>query len=208
MKRLLDIVLACVGIVLLSPILVAVAVAVLVDSGRPVLFKQERVGRNFTPFHLYKFRSMHVATPGVVITVSGDPRVTRVGRFLRTSKLDELPQLLNVIRGDMSLVGARPEVRRYVDLFPEDYAHVLSVRPGVTSPASLKYRHESELLATSSDPERLYVERILPDKLAIERDYVDHQTLRLDLRIMGATVVAAFRPFRRGMMTRGSNEHT
>jgi len=193
MKRVLDIVLASIGVVLLAPVLTVIAAAVVIDSGTPILFRQERVGRNFRPFVLYKFRSMRVEAPGSLITASGDPRVTRVGRFLRSTKLDELPQLINVIRGDMSIVGPRPEVRRYVELFRDDYANILSVRPGITDLASVKYRDESKVLATSEDPERTYVEQILPDKIALAMTYVREQSAWLDLRILVGTAVRVLR---------------
>src|SRR5262249_55066954 len=155
-----------------SPVLAVAALAVRVDSPGPILFKQQRIGRNFRPFWMYKFRTMVVDAPkrGGPLTAGADPRITRVGRWLRKSKIDELPQLVNVLVGDMSLVGPRPEVPKFVELFRDDYAYVLTVRPGLTDPASVKYRDEAALLAGSSDPEREYVERILPDKIALSRE--------------------------------------
>jgi len=189
MKRVLDVVLAGAGIVLLSPVFVIAAVAILIDSGRPILFRQVRVGRDYRPFVLYKLRSMSQESTGLPITADGDPRVTCVGRLLRSTKLDELPQLINVIRGDMSLVGPRPEVQRYVDLFHDDYVDILAVRPGITDLASVKYRNESQLLAASADPERTYLQDILPDKIALSKEYVGQHSMRLDLRILIGTVV-------------------
>jgi len=179
------------GLVVLSPILLLAAIAVKLGSRGPVLFAQERVGRNFRPFRIFKFRTMVVDAErrGAQITAGADPRITRTGRLLRKSKIDELPQLWNVLVGDMSLVGPRPEVPRYVELFREDYVYVLAVRPGITDTASVKYRDEAEQLATAADPQREYVERILPDKIALAREYVTHATFFGDLGILLQTLV-------------------
>jgi lipopolysaccharide/colanic/teichoic acid biosynthesis glycosyltransferase len=188
-KRTLDIVAAAVGLVLTSPLLLLAAAAVRLDSPGSVLFVQKRVGRNFRRFGIYKFRTMVADAPrtGGEITFGGDRRITRVGRILRKTKLDELPQLVNVLLGHMSLVGPRPEVPRYVEMFRDDYAYVLSVRPGMTDPASVKYRHEAEQLAASADPEREYAERILPDKIALARQYIDSASFTGDLLILAKT---------------------
>ncbi len=156
------------------------AVAVRLDSRGPVLFVQQRVGRNFVPFDILKFRTMvaDANRRGGQITSGNDARITRVGRWLRKLKLDELPQLINVVRGDMSLVGPRPEVPQFVALFRDDYATVLAVRPGLTDAASIKYRDEAAVLAASDDPRRAYVEQVLPDKIALARDYVQRSVLR------------------------------
>jgi lipopolysaccharide/colanic/teichoic acid biosynthesis glycosyltransferase len=153
------------------------------------MFRQERIGRRFRPFKIYKFRTMVVDAPkqGAEITAGRDPRITRVGGFIRKWKIDEFPQLINVLKGEMSLVGPRPEVPRYVQMFREDYACVLSVRPGITDPASLKYRNESELLAGYENPEQHYVEVILPDKIAMAKEYVAHSSLRLDIGLLWKT---------------------
>jgi lipopolysaccharide/colanic/teichoic acid biosynthesis glycosyltransferase len=174
----------------LSPFLLVIAVAVKCSSRGPVLFKQERVGRGFHPFRIYKFRTMVVDAPklGLQITAGEDPRITRVGRFLRKWKLDELPQLFNVVKGDMSLVGPRPEVPRYVEMFREDYACVLSVRPGITDPASLKYRDEAAVLAASADPEETYVREILPEKISLAKQYVAEASLRGDIALIWQTI--------------------
>lgn len=189
-KRLFDFTAAAIGLPLISPVLLVVGLAVWLDSDGPILFKQVRVGRGVRPFTIYKFRTMTAvpASRRPAITVAHDAQITRVGRWLRKSKIDELPQLFNVLRGDMSLVGPRPEVPEYVDVFPERFAQLLRVRPGITDPASLRYRNESELLATSGDPELEYRERILPDKLRLSIDYAEHATLRTDIRLIFETL--------------------
>lgn len=192
-KRLFDVFCAGLGLLLLSPLWILVAIWIKLDSPGPVLFRQERVGRFGQPFFIHKFRSMRVDAPalGPQITVGDDPRITRSGRFLRASKIDELPQLWDVLRGAMSLVGPRPEVPRYVALYtPAQRELVLSVRPGITDPASLQFRHESEILARAADPEREYVEVILPAKLRIAGDYVRHASVWGDLRLILATLGA------------------
>jgi len=192
-KRLFDVALSAAGLVLLSPVLATIALWVRRDSPGPALFRQERVGRGGVVFRIHKFRTM-ANDPGRTeraLTIGADPRITRAGRFLRRTKLDELPQLIDVLLGDMSLVGPRPEVPHYVATYPEAIrAKVLSVRPGITDTASLKFRNESELLAGAADPEREYREVVLPAKLRLAVDYVDHATLAGDLRLLGRTVRA------------------
>lgn len=192
-KRLFDILCAGVGLLLLSPLLLVVAVWVKLDSRGPVMFRQERVGRFGRTFRIHKFRTMRVDAPtlGPEITIGDDARITRSGRWLRASKVDELPQLWDVLRGAMSLVGPRPEVPRYVALYPEELrALVLSVRPGITDPASLSFRNESELLAQAEDPEREYVEVVMPMKLRLAADYVRNASLGGDIRLILATLGA------------------
>ncbi|WP_416760914.1 sugar transferase [Roseateles sp. So40a] len=192
-KRLFDILCAGVGLLLLSPLLLAVAVWVKLDSRGPVMFRQERVGRFGVPFRIHKFRTMRVDAPtlGPQITIGDDARITRSGRWLRASKVDELPQLWDVLRGAMSLVGPRPEVPRYVALYPDALRElVLSVRPGITDPASLSFRNESELLARAADPEREYVEVVMPMKLGLAADYVRNASLAGDIRLILATLGA------------------
>lgn len=189
-KRALDLLAAATGLVVLFPLLLFIAVAVKLDSPGPVLFRQERVGRNGELFRIRKFRTMVRDAPrlGGAITVGHDPRITRVGHWLRQYKLDELPQLIDVLLGDMSLVGPRPEVPRYVALYPPGIRErVLSVRPGLTDNASLAYIDESAQLAGAADPEREYVEKILPEKLRLYVEYVDNRSLALDLSIIGRT---------------------
>ncbi len=197
-KRLLDILLSAAGLLLLSPLLLLIAVAVRVDSAGPVLFRQSRVGRGGEPFEILKFRSMVHAGRDIVtgpeVTASTDRRITRLGAILRRSKLDELPQLFNVLRGDMSLVGPRPEVPRYVALYPIDARQeIFSVRPGLTDEAAIEFRHESDLLAKASDPERTYVEEILPRKIEHYRRYVRTRSLSGDLGILVRTVLRVAR---------------
>lgn len=187
-KRLLDMLASGLGLLLLAPLLLAVAVWIRLDSPGPVLFRQTRVGRFGVPFTIHKFRTMRVE-PGAAITVGEDPRITRSGRFLRASKLDELPQLWDVLRGAMSLVGPRPELPRYVELYPKDLREqVLSVRPGITDPASLAFSHEAELLAAAADPEREYREVVLPAKLKLSAEYAARANLATDLHLIAATL--------------------
>lgn len=187
-KRLFDVVASALGLLLLLPLMLSIATWVRLDSPGPVLFRQTRVGRFGRPFTIHKFRTMRVE-PGAAITVGEDPRITRSGRILRASKLDELPQLWDVLRGAMSLVGPRPELPRYVELYPADLREqVLSVRPGITDPASLAFSCEAELLATAADPEREYVEVVMPAKLRLSADYAARASLAADLRLIVRTL--------------------
>lgn len=196
-KRAVDVLAAALGLLLLAPLLGLIALAVKLDSRGPVFFRQERVGLGGERFRMFKFRTMVVDAEarGLQITVAGDARITRVGRFLRRHKLDELPQLIDVLRGTMSLVGPRPEVPRYVQRYPEHLRErVLSVRPGVTDIASLRFGREAELLAKAPNPERHYVEVILPEKLRVAADYLENATLASDLRLVGLTLRTVFVP--------------
>lgn len=178
-----------VGLVVLSPLFAVLAVWIKADSRGPVFYRQTRVGRNNKDFRLYKFRSMRPDSDKLgLITVGGrDPRVTRSGYYIRKYKLDELPQLINVFVGDMSLVGPRPEVRKYVDMYTAEQLHVLDVRPGITSLASIRYRNENDVLAASDDPERCYIERVMPDKLEIDLEYVARAGLWSDIKLIFTT---------------------
>ena len=190
-KRAFDLLLAGLGLLLLSPLLLLIALAVRLDSAGPVFYRQVRVGRDGVPFRIHKFRTMthDPRAAGPQITVGADPRITRVGAWLRRHKLDELPQLVDVLQGTMSLVGPRPEVPRYVALYPEALrAKVLSVRPGITDLASIAFRHESELLARAADPEREYVQVVMPQKLALAARYAETASLGLDLKILWRTL--------------------
>jgi len=193
-KRALDILLATAGLVLLSPVLGVLACFIKLTSRGPVFYRQVRIGKDGRPFHILKFRSMVMQTSkgDLTITVSRDPRVTAIGRFLRRYKIDELPQLWNVVRGDMSLVGPRPELLVYVDAYTPEQLKVLSVRPGITDPASLAYRYEEEMLAEQCDPDQFYRTRILPDKLARNRAYLQKITLQNDIRIILKTISSSF----------------
>jgi len=195
-KRGFDLLFATVGLVMMSPVLAVIAVWVAVDSPGPPLFRQERVGRHGRPFKVVKFRTMRVdqdRTAGL-LTADNDHRVTRAGRFLRRSKLDELPQLVNVVKGEMSLVGPRPEVARYIDLYPPDVRDVvLSVRPGITDYAALAFRDESSLMPDPGTAEETYVTTILPRKLELYQRYIADQSMATDLRIILATIGAVVR---------------
>ena len=194
-KRAFDMAFSATVLLLLAPLLAVIALWVRRDSPGPIIYQQERVGRHVQLFRIYKFRTMRVGADaaGPQITVGADTRITRAGQFLRRTKLDELPQFANVLCGDMSVVGPRPEVPRYVALYPAEVAaQVLSVRPGITDLASLAYRDESEVLARSSDPERVYVQEILPAKLQYACQYVRERSLWLDLRIISRTAAAVF----------------
>ena len=184
-KRLFDLFGAALALSLLSPLLLLVALRIKLDSPGPVFFRQQRVGRHGVPFFIHKFRTMAHGAPGLEITVGADPRITRVGGWLRRTRVDELPQLIDVLQGTMSLVGPRPEVPRYVAHYPPALrARVLAVRPGITDPASLQALDESALLARAADPEREYIERILPAKLQASADYAESATLRSDLAVL------------------------
>lgn len=189
-KRLLDVAAAACGIVLLSPLMLLAALAVKAGSRGPLIFSHRRVGRGFSPFYAYKFRTMlHGADKaGSSITSGGDARITSVGRLLRKTKLDELPQLFNVLAGDMSLVGPRPEVENYVQLFKDDYSEILRVRPGITDYAAVEFRDEEAVLAGYADHEKAYREEILPAKIRLYRKYLEEISLFTDLKILVSTV--------------------
>lgn len=189
MKRLFDIISSGLGLIVLSPLFAVLAVWIKLDSKGPVFYRQTRVGLDNKDFRLYKFRSMRPDSDKLgLITVGGhDPRVTRSGYYIRKYKLDEFPQLINVFVGDMSLVGPRPEVRKYVDMYTPEQMRVLSVRPGITSLASIRYRNENDILAAAEDPDRCYIEQVMPDKLAIDLEYVDRATLWNDIKLIFST---------------------
>jgi lipopolysaccharide/colanic/teichoic acid biosynthesis glycosyltransferase len=191
LKRLIDLLLSAVGLVLLSPLLLALALAIKLDSPGPVFFRQERVGRGGRAFRIHKFRTMQhrPATPGLQLTVGEDARITRIGHWLRARRFDELPQLIDVFVGDMSLVGPRPEVPRYVAHYtPEQRAKVLSVRPGITDPASLAFRDEARILAGAADPERAYIEEVMPQKLRHAMAYAEQASAWTDLCVLARTL--------------------
>lgn len=190
MKRLFDIVASVCGLLILSPVLILVGIWIKIDSPGPVFYRQLRVGRYNKDFRIFKFRSMRVgADKKGLITVGGhDPRVTRSGYFIRKYKLDEFPQLINVFIGDMSLVGPRPEVRKYVDLYTPEQMHVLDVRPGVTSLASIRYRNENDLLSKAEDPDKFYVDVVMQDKLAIDLEYVRNSSFWYDIKLIFETL--------------------
>ncbi len=189
MKRLFDIVMSGLGLLVLSPIFLIIAVWIKLDSKGPVFYRQVRVGRYNKDFRIFKFRSMRVgADKGSLVTIGGhDPRITRSGYFIRKFKLDELPQLINVFVGDMSLVGPRPEVRHYVDYWTPEQMHVLDVRPGITDPASIKFRNENDLMEKADDPEKYYIEVIMQEKIKLYLEYVEHHTFFGDIGLIFKT---------------------
>jgi len=193
--RFFDFILSLVGLVVLAPIFIVLAIWIKIDSKGPVFYKQVRVGQNSIDFGLFKFRSMVVdADKKGLITVGGrDPRITRSGYFIRKYKLDELPQLINVLVGDMSLVGPRPEVRKYVDLYTDEQQKVLSVKPGITDYASIEYMDENEVLGKSSDPEKTYIEEIMPEKIKYNMKYISNKSLFEYFKIILLTVLKIVR---------------
>jgi lipopolysaccharide/colanic/teichoic acid biosynthesis glycosyltransferase len=190
LKRLFDLVFSLVGLVVCFPIIIIVAVLIKLDSKGPVFFRQERVGRNFKSFKMNKFRTMKndAGVNGPMITVGGDTRITRIGRFLRKHKIDELPQLFNVLKGEMSFVGPRPEVKEYVQLYKSDYKKLLSIRPGITDPASIKYSDEENILSVSENWEEEYQKRILPEKINLSLRYIENHDIMTDFKLIIKTI--------------------
>ena len=190
MTRLCDIVFSLFGLLILSPLLLIVALWIIIDDPGPVFYRQQRVGKDNKDFGLLKFRSMRIGADKMSLITIGDhdPRVTRAGYYIRKYKLDELPQLWNVLIGDMSLVGPRPEVRRYVDIYTEEQRRVLNVRPGITDYASIEYIDENRLLAQSADPDKTYIEQIIPAKIRLNMRYIEHQTLGEYFKIILLTI--------------------
>ena len=197
MKRLFDIVVSLVGLICFFPVLFLAAILIKLDSPGPVFFRQTRMGMRFRSFQILKFRTMVEDAPklGGPITYGNDPRITRAGRILRKTKLDELPQLINVLKGEMTFVGPRPEVPRYVELFRDDYREILKIRPGITDLASIKYCDEAGLLAQSQNPEEEYVGHVLPDKIRLAKEYLHRSSIFFDLVVIFKTL--------RGLLTRG-----
>ncbi len=189
MKRLFDIVASGCGLIVLSPVFMILAIWIKLDSPGPVFYRQVRVGRGNKDFRIFKFRSMRVGSDkGSLVTIGGhDPRITRSGYFIRKFKLDEFPQLINVFVGDMSLVGPRPEVRHYVDYWTPEQMHVLDVRPGITDPASIKFRNENELMEAASDPEKYYIEFIMQEKIKLYLEYVLNHSFFGDIGLIFKT---------------------
>ena len=198
LKEIFDRSVSALSLVLLSPLFLAIALAVKAGDRGTVFFRQTRIGKGGKPFTIFKFRSMTQCQPSSSskITASGDSRITLVGRFLRDSKLDELPQLWNILRGDMSFVGPRPEVKRYVQLYDDEQKEVLSVRPGLTDFATLEFRNEEKLLAGFDDKEAGYIEVVLPEKLRLSLNYVESASLWVDLKILYKTFWAVIMPDR------------
>jgi lipopolysaccharide/colanic/teichoic acid biosynthesis glycosyltransferase len=189
MIRLFDIFFSALGLIILFPFFVVFYLLIRIESKGGAFYIQERIGKNGKPFGLYKFRTMRVGsdTEGLLTVGERDSRITRIGYILRKTKIDELPQLLNVLKGDMSLVGPRPEVRKYTDLYTEEQRKVLSVRPGITDYASIEYVNENELLSKADDPERMYIEEVMPDKIKLNMKYLKHYTVGEYFRIIFLT---------------------
>ena len=190
-KRIFDFIVSLFGVIIISPILLIVAIAIKIDSKGNVLFLQKRVGKKGKPFYIYKFRTMVTDAEklGKQITVGKDNRITKVGDFLRRYKIDELPQLFNVIKGDMSLVGPRPEVPRYVELYTEEERMVLEVRPGITDLASLRYKDENDILGKVENPEEYYINVIMKDKLKLNLEYIEKSNILFDISLIFKTII-------------------
>lgn len=190
LKRSFDIISSLLGLLILLPFFLIISILIILDSKGGIFYRQVRVGKNNIDFKLFKFRTMASGSDKKgLLTVGGrDSRITKIGYYLRKYKLDELPQLLNVLFGDMSLVGPRPEVRKYVDLYNAEQKKVLNARPGITDYASIEYSNENELLAKSSDPEKTYIEEVMPAKLLLNQKYIDEQGLGTDIRIIFRTI--------------------
>jgi len=188
-KRLLDIIVSLISIILLLPIFVVIAILIKLDTKGPIFYIQQRVGRDFKKFGLYKFRTMvaNADKIGPLVTKDRDPRITRVGYYLRKWKLDELPQFFNVLKGDMSLVGPRPEVERYIDLFRDEYKVILSIKPGITDYATIHFRDEEDIIAQFEDVEKGYTEIVLPKKIELYKKYIEEISLMTDIKILFLT---------------------
>jgi lipopolysaccharide/colanic/teichoic acid biosynthesis glycosyltransferase len=186
MKRIFDLFFSFLGILFLLPIYIIIAILIKIDSNGDILYKQERIGKNGIPFYVFKFRTMipNAFSKGALTVGSRDPRVTNIGFYLRKYKLDELPQLFNVFLGEMSFVGPRPEVKKYTDLYNAEQKKVLSVAPGITDYASIKFRNENDLLSESDDPEKLYIDQIMPEKLNLNLKYINDNNVFKDIKII------------------------
>ncbi len=190
-KRLFDIVFSVIGLILLFPILLLIALLIIIDSKGAVLFIQGRVGKNNKDFNIYKYRTMRIQSDkkGLLTLGNNDSRITKIGYFLRRYKIDEFPQLINILKGDMSFVGPRPELRYYVNFYNEDDMRIFQVRPGITGLASLKYRNEVELLKAAKNPEDFFIKTIIPDKLKYNKEYIKKQNFFFDLKLIGLTII-------------------
>ena len=191
LKRTFDVIFSVLGLITLSPILLVISLLIKLDSKGPVLFMQGRVGKDNVDFDIFKFRTMRVESDkkGLLTLGNNDARITKIGYFLRRYKIDEFPQLINIIKGDMSFVGPRPELRYYVNFYNENDMSIFKVRPGITGLASLKYRNEVELLKAAKDPEKFFIETIIPDKLKFNKVYIKKQSFFFDLKLIGLTII-------------------
>ena len=190
-KRIFDITLSLIGLMVMLPLFAIIAILIKIDSPGPIFYKHRRIGKNFKPFGVYKFRTMikDADKIGPQITSGGDTRITRIGKLLRKTKIDELPQLLNVLKGEMSLVGPRPEVEKYVNLYREDYKEILKVRPGITDISSITYRDEEAVLEDKEDPEWFYKTILLPRKISLAKEYIRKSSLFYDIKLILLTLV-------------------
>ena len=193
-KRLFDIIISAIGLVLLSPFMLILSIAIMIDSPGGVFYRQVRVGKNGKTFRIFKFRSMQTGSDkkGLLTVGNADMRITRTGKFIRKYKLDEFAQLINVLTGDMSLVGPRPEVPRYVEMYNDEQKKVLKVKPGITDYASIEYSNENEILAKSEDPEKTYIEEVMPAKLKLNEKYIEDMGLKTDIKIIWKTFRKVF----------------
>ncbi|MCF7560760.1 sugar transferase [Sabulilitoribacter multivorans] len=190
-KRSFDVVFSLIGLIVLAPILIIISILIKLDSKGPILFIQGRVGKNNKDFNIYKFRTMRIQseTKGLLTLGNNDSRITKIGYFLRRYKIDEFPQLINILKGDMSFVGPRPELRYYVNFYNEDDMKIFVVRPGITGLASLKYRNEVELLKAAKDPEDFFIHTIIPDKLKYNKEYIKRRNFFFDLKLIFITII-------------------
>ena len=195
MKRLLDIFFSFIGLLLLLPLFALVAILIKMDSKGPIFFRQVRIGRNFYPFKIYKFRTMilDAEKKGLSLTVGGDKRITKIGKIMRETKIDELPQLINILKGNMSFVGSRPEIKKYVELFRSDYEKILKMRPGITDPATIKFSDEESISSSSSEWEEDYINILMPKKIKLSSDYIDNNNIYIDLKLILRTILIILR---------------
>jgi len=194
-KRIFDLVFALPVLLILSPLFIVIAISIKMEDGGPIFFVQKRIGQYFTIMNIIKFRTMIIDADkkGLLITRTEDPRITRVGKFLRKNKLDELPQFINVVRGDISIVGPRPEVEKYVMIFKEEYASILMIKPGITDFAALYYRDEEKILNNHPDPHKAYIEKIMPEKIRLYHKYILELSFFTDIKIVAGTAWSMFR---------------
>jgi lipopolysaccharide/colanic/teichoic acid biosynthesis glycosyltransferase len=185
-KRIFDVVASIIGLIVLLPVFIVIAILIKLNDKGPIFYKQKRIGQNFKPFELLKFRTMVVNADkiGPAVTKDGDQRITKIGKFLRKTKLDELPQIWNVIRGDMSIVGPRPEVEKYIQYYKDDYKEILKFKPGITDYATIKYRSEEEILSKYNDTESAYIEYVLSEKIKLYKTYIKKISFLTDLKII------------------------
>lgn len=194
-KRLIDFILSLITVIILLPIFFIVSIFIIIDNGLPVFYSQERIGKNWKKFRILKFRTMikNADKIGLGITSDDDSRILKSGRILRKFKLDELPQFLNVLKGDMSLVGPRPELDKYVNMFKQDYNTILKIKPGLTDYASIEFRNESEILEKAENKEKFYIEHILPKKLSMNKIYIEDYSFFTDIKILINTIIVIFK---------------